>query len=895
MALKVKLLPSTQSMRPDNGIGRVLYAQIKYLPEFGIDLVEGDADLYVGHTQQFTMPRIDVLHVHGMYWLGDKDSGKYGAYHVGANASIISAARRARAITVPSEWVAVPFKRDMRISPQVIGHGIDFADWQQGKPQGYVLWAKNRPIDVCYPDAPLELARRGVNVVTTFAPEGVKLPDNLQVIGRQEPDAMREYLMGASLYLATTKETFGIQTVEAMACGVPVVGWNYGGTAEIVTHGHDGLLVKPGDYDALTMAIKEAMLRRDELGRNARATASGYDWRDVIKRYADLYQQTHDEAQTEPHGVSVVITNHNYGRYVGEAISSVLAQTQAAAEVIVVDDGSTDDSLDVLAAYPQVKVITQDNQGVAQARTTGISAATQPYIVCLDADDKLAPEFIATLQPAIDADRGLGIVYSGLTLFDDHGNPRPSDYPPAFDWENQATVSNPPANCIPSACLFRREMWLRAGPHKQEYAPGEDAEFWTRGLAVGFDAQKVTAAGLLWYRLHGDSASRRLRYRAIDDRLPWMRDKRYPLAAPSKRIALIMSYSEPKISVIVNVTAATADQLADTVDSVLGQTMREWEMVIVDRCGDFRAWQIAKRYPFVEHVTLSKTSNKWLDAGLRVASSPLVLFIDAGEMLTNSALEEMSKAHVNSGGRYVFTDILLLQSGKIETLITPDYKQAVWTYPLHHHAALIPTDWAGKVRDSADYDEMYSRLAQGGYCGQHLGRALIITRHEAKPSKSKRLTKLGGKAMSKCCGGNGDAILSAKAALSGMVIDVLPKGTARLEYTGDRVGSISFFGKGGREYRGGNNDEDRYITAHADDVERLVNSGQWRIVQAGIVDDTEPEPQPAPVVEAVAEAVPAATSAYDLPEPMEDEAKPTHAEVKANAAIVTKVRKGRRS
>ena len=895
MALKVKLLPSTQSMRPDNGIGRVLYAQIKYLPEFGIDLVEGDADLYVGHTQQFTMPRIDVLHVHGMYWLGDKDSGKYGAYHVGANASIISAARRARVITVPSQWVAMPFQRDMRISPQVIGHGIDFADWQQGKPQGYVLWAKNRPIDVCYPDAPLELARRGVNVVTTFAPEGVKLPDNLQVIGRQEPDAMREYLMGASLYLATTKETFGIQTVEAMACGVPVVGWNYGGTAEIVTHGHDGLLVKPGDYDALTMAIKEAMLRRDELGRNARATASGYDWRDVIKRYADLYQQTHDEAQTEPHGVSVVITNHNYGRYVGEAISSVLAQTQAAAEVIVVDDGSTDDSLDVLAAYPQVKVITQDNQGVAQARTTGISAATQPYIVCLDADDKLAPEFIATLQPAIDADRGLGIVYSGLTLFDDHGNPRPSDYPPAFDWENQATVSNPPANCIPSACLFRREMWLRAGPHKQEYAPGEDAEFWTRGLAVGFDAQKVTAAGLFWYRLHGDSASRRLRYRAIDDRLPWMRDKRYPLAAPSKRIALIMSYSEPKISVIVNVTAATADQLADTVDSVLGQTMREWEMVIVDRCGDFRAWQIAKRYPFVEHVTLSKTSNKWLDAGLRVASSPLVLFIDAGEMLTNSALEEMSKAHVNSGGRYVFTDILLLQSGKIETLITPDYKQAVWTYPLHHHAALIPTDWAGKVRDSADYDEMYSRLAQGGYCGQHLGRALIITRHEAKPSKSKRLTKLGGKAMSKCCGGNGDAILSAKAALSGMVIDVLPKGTARLEYTGDRVGSISFFGKGGREYRGGNNDEDRYITAHADDVERLVNSGQWRIVQAGIVDDTEPEPQPAPVVEAVAEAVPAATSAYDLPEPMEDEAKPTPAEVKANAAIVTKVRKGRRS
>ena len=76
--LKVKLLPAAPSIRPDNGIGRVLYAQIKYLPQFGIDLVDGDSDLYVGHTQQFDMPRIDCLHLHGAYWLGDKDSGAYG-------------------------------------------------------------------------------------------------------------------------------------------------------------------------------------------------------------------------------------------------------------------------------------------------------------------------------------------------------------------------------------------------------------------------------------------------------------------------------------------------------------------------------------------------------------------------------------------------------------------------------------------------------------------------------------------------------------------------------------------------------------------------------------------------------------------------------------------------
>jgi len=855
-----------------------------------------DADIYAPHTQGFGYDNISVLTLHGMYWLGDKDSGEYGGYHIGANAAIISAARRAKVITVPSEWVSMPFKRDMRISPRVIGHGIDFAEWQPAQGKGYALWAKNRKIDVCSPDAPYELARRGVNVISTYAPDGVRPPESMQVIGRQESDAMRAYIAEAGVYLATVKETFGIQTLEAMACGVPVVGWDYGGTREIITHGHDGLLVKVGDYDALYRAVNEALKRRDELGRNARETARAYDWPLIIKQYAELYQETYEAIIDERHGVSVVITNHNYGRYVGEAIDSVLAQTQAADEVIVVDDGSTDESTDVLSKYGAagVKVITQENQGVSAARTTGISAASFPFIVCLDADDKLASTLIETLHPALQSDRGLGIVYSGLTMFDDNGMARPSDYPPAFDWESQAKVSNPPSNCIPSACMFRREMWERGGPHKQEYAPGEDAEFWTRGLSVGFDARKVTDAGLFWYRLHGESASRRLQYKPINDRLPWMTDKRYPLAAPSKRIALIMSYSEPKVSIIVTVTAATADYLADTIDSITGQTMREWELTVIDQCGDARVWPTLKRYPFATHVMLPKASHKSIDAGLKECHAPLVVLLDSGDMLTNSALEEMCKAHVNSGGRYVYTDVILLGNGMTETLVTPAYSQRVWSTPLHHNAALIPTEWARVAHDAADYAEFYSRLAIAGHCGQRLGRALVITRKGAKVSKSKRVKALGGKAMSNCCGGNGDALLAAKNALNGMVIEVVPAGQARLEYIGVNVGAITFFGKHGAEYRGGNNDEDRYINAHEDDVQRLIDSGKWRMIQAGIRDDTERvEMVPEPVK--VAEAVPVAVaSAYDLPEPMPDVIEPTADEVEANEAVAVQTRKGKR-
>ena len=138
-----------------------------------------------------------------------------------------------------------------------------------------------------------------------------------------------------------------------------------------------------------------------------------------MKQYADLYTRTLDEMQHEKRGVSVVITNYNYARFVGDAIESALNQTRQPDEVIIIDDGSTDDSLDVLAKYPKTRVITQENQGVAAARTLGLNAATMPYVCLLDADDKLAPTFIETLLPVIDGNRDIGIAYSGLTLFNE--------------------------------------------------------------------------------------------------------------------------------------------------------------------------------------------------------------------------------------------------------------------------------------------------------------------------------------------------------------------------------------------------------------------------------------------------------------------------------------------
>src|SRR5712675_1199611 len=91
--------------------------------------------------------------------------------------------------------------------------------------------------------------------------------------------------------------------------------------------------------------------------------------------------------------VSVIIPTYNSGRLVVEAVESALAQTLAPAEILVVDDGSTDDTRDRLAKFgPPVSYIHQENQGVAAARNRGIRAATGDLVAFLDADDVWHPK-----------------------------------------------------------------------------------------------------------------------------------------------------------------------------------------------------------------------------------------------------------------------------------------------------------------------------------------------------------------------------------------------------------------------------------------------------------------------------------------------------------------------
>jgi SAM-dependent methyltransferase len=115
---------------------------------------------------------------------------------------------------------------------------------------------------------------------------------------------------------------------------------------------------------------------------------------------------------------AVVITTYNHAHFLQEAIRSVLGQTHPADEIVVVDDGSSDDPAAVVAAYPQLRLLRQSNQGLAAARNAGLRALRSDKVVFLDADDRLLPGAIAAGLACFAAAPASAFVYGAYRIVD---------------------------------------------------------------------------------------------------------------------------------------------------------------------------------------------------------------------------------------------------------------------------------------------------------------------------------------------------------------------------------------------------------------------------------------------------------------------------------------------
>ncbi|MGH9607971.1 MAG: glycosyltransferase family 2 protein, partial [Terracidiphilus sp.] len=177
--------------------------------------------------------------------------------------------------------------------------------------------------------------------------------------------------------------------------------------------------------------------------------------------------------------ISVVIPAYNAARFLPRCLGSVFAQTLKPTEVIVVDDGSTDDTA-AIAASLGATVLRRPNGGLAAARNTGIRGATGDWIALLDADDLWAPTKLERQAAVIQYNTVL--VYTGKHFFDDHGDRGEQPALDPFSAKNILRHCNP---ITPSSVIARRQALMRKGGFREDIGACEDWEMWMRLKPVG--------------------------------------------------------------------------------------------------------------------------------------------------------------------------------------------------------------------------------------------------------------------------------------------------------------------------------------------------------------------------------------------------------------------------
>jgi glycosyltransferase involved in cell wall biosynthesis len=178
---------------------------------------------------------------------------------------------------------------------------------------------------------------------------------------------------------------------------------------------------------------------------------------------------------------SIIIPNYNHAHYVSEAINSVLNQTYTDYEVIVVDDGSKDNSREVIDSFGyKIRTIYQQNQGLSAARNTGIHAALGRYIGVLDADDMYEPNFLETLVSALERQPEAGGIYCGYRFVDDLNNPLPQVEAREVPSEKLYWALVDGNFLVPESMFVRKQCYDMVGPFDTSLRALEDLDMWLR-------------------------------------------------------------------------------------------------------------------------------------------------------------------------------------------------------------------------------------------------------------------------------------------------------------------------------------------------------------------------------------------------------------------------------
>lgn len=201
--------------------------------------------------------------------------------------------------------------------------------------------------------------------------------------------------------------------------------------------------------------------------------------------------------------VSIIIPCYNYGIWLKEAIDSVLKSNYQDLEIIVVDDGSNDSTtMQIIkelehSKVEAIKVLRQENQGVSVARNNGIKASMGEYILMLDADDYIHPDYIQKAVDILDNNSNIGIVYSDFKQIGEKDKIIRCE-----DWDSIKILYY---GILLNTSFFRKKDWEKVGGYKAVMKDVfEDWEFWISLAEIGVRGYRIPEV-LAYYRIHGPS------------------------------------------------------------------------------------------------------------------------------------------------------------------------------------------------------------------------------------------------------------------------------------------------------------------------------------------------------------------------------------------------------
>lgn len=346
-----------------------------------------------------------------------------------------------------------------------------------------------------------------------------------------------EYLSSSIFLLPSRFESFGMVVLEAQACGLPVVAYDSSNGPRSLVTSTNGVLVEDDNGMAFAAAVELLMTDeayRRQLGHNARLNAQAYMPDKVRQKWLDLFgvQGSNSNLNQEPLGgeaekaqeglrsykpnnefltskprVTIAIPMYNAEAYIGDAVNSVLAQTYTNWELIILDDGSSDNSLELVEKFqdPRIRVLSDgENKGLSHRLNESVALAAGELYARMDADDLMVPTRLERQVDYLMKHPECDVVGSAAYIIDNKteltglrsGNP--------FTENGFLSVIHRGGFIHPT--VMGRTTWFRDHPYDINADRCEDIELWLRTADESHFGQ--LGEPLLFYREVGDQSAK---------------------------------------------------------------------------------------------------------------------------------------------------------------------------------------------------------------------------------------------------------------------------------------------------------------------------------------------------------------------------------------------------